>query len=348
MTEALTAAVPQESRRAARLTRAAAACLILLAALVAISILSLALGVTQIAADQVIAILFGGGERVARIVVMEVRLPRLVMGILCGSALAAAGAMLQDALKNPLAEPSLLGVSSGASLVVAMVVVFNLALPAQSLPVFALIGGLLAGSVILVTTRLTRDPVRMILIGAGLSALFSAALTVIMVLGEPDEIRILYRFLAGSLIGADWQAARVVAVWVMGALPASLLLARPLNLLQLGDDMAEGLGLPVFRTRTLILIIAILLQAPVIAVCGPIGFVSLIAPHMVRAVLQTNDSRMVLPTSMLTGAVLLSLADLVARQVLMPAELPVGLITIMVGSPIALILLRRVMGRTNR
>lgn len=333
---------PSTPARSARVSLVMLVGLALLAALWGVAVLALVLGVTAIPATEVLSILFtDGGARVPRIVIWEVRLPRFLLGALAGGALAVAGAMLQDALRNELAEPGLLGVASGASLVVAVIVIFNVAVPFGTLPLFALAGGLLAGAVILLATRLTRDPVRMILIGAALAALFSALITTVVVLGEPNEIRVLYSFLVGSLIGRDWDDLRLALPWIAIALPVALLFGRPLNLLQLGDDMAEGLGLPVFRTRLLIFLVAIALQGAVVAVCGPIGFVALVAPHMVRGLLRTTDARQVLPISALLGALLLTSADLLARELVRPAELLVGLLTVALGSPIALLLLRR-------
>jgi iron complex transport system permease protein len=333
-------------RRPARLSRVGLVGLFLLAALFGVGVLALMMGITRIAAEEVLHIIFTSeGERVPRIVIWEVRLPRFVLGALAGAALAVAGAMLQDALRNELAEPGLLGVASGASLIVAVVVIFNVIVPFGALPILALIGGLVAGGIILLATRLTRDPVRMILIGAALAAFFSALITTVVVLGNPDQIRVLYSYLVGSLIGRDWADVRLVLPWIVIALPIALLFGRPLNLLQLGDDMAEGLGLPVFRTRALIFLIAIVLQAAVVAVAGPIGFIALIAPHMVRGLLATGDARQVLPVSALVGALLLTSADLLAREIFNPAELPVGLVTVALGSPIALVLLRRLLMR---
>ena len=323
--------------------------LALAALLMGTGALALMLGVTPIPAEQVWAILFeGGGERVPRLVIWTLRLPRFLLGALAGAALAVVGVLLQDALGNPLAEPGLLGVSSGASLTVAAIVILNLPVPFGLAPWFALAGGLGAGLLVLLSTRLTRDPVRVVLIGAALAALFSAAITVIVVLGDPDEIQALYAFLVGSLTGRRWEDLNVALPWLAVGIPLALLFARPLNLLQLGDDMAEGLGLPVFRTRTLILLLSAAMVAAVVAVCGPIGFLALIVPHMVRRVLGTSDARQVLPLAALLGASLLTLADLLARELLRPAELPVGLLTIALGSPVALILLRRALGEKQR
>jgi iron complex transport system permease protein len=333
-------------QRSAHLGRVLGVGLVLLGALGIVGMLALSRGITAIPIADLFAILFGaGGERVPRIVIWEVRLPRVVLGVLAGAALSVSGALLQDALRNELAEPGLLGVSTGASLAVAVVVIFNIAVPVGFLPLFALAGGLAVGLIILFTTRLTRDPIRIILIGAALGALFGALITVIVVLGEPEELRALYRFLVGSMVGRNWDSVTLVAPWIALALPAALLFARPLNLLQLGDEMAEGLGMPVFRTRFLIFLVAIMLNAAVVAICGPIGFVALVAPHMVRGLLRTSDARQVLPISALLGALLLTSADLVAREIFQPAELPVGLVTIALGSPIALVLLRRLFTR---
>lgn len=339
---------PDTARRPAHLGRVGLVVLTLLAALFGVGVLALMLGITRIPPLEVLRIVFTGtGERVPRIVVWDVRLPRFVLGALAGAALAVAGAMLQDALKNELAEPGLLGVATGASLVVAFVVIFNITVPFGTLPLLALMGGAGVGLVILLVTRLTRDPVRMILVGAALSALFGAFITAMVVLGEPNEIRALYSYLVGSLIGRGWDSVRLALPWIAAALPVALLFGRPLNLLQLGDDMAEGLGLPVFRTRALIFLVAIALTASVVAVCGPVGFIALVAPHMVRAALGTTDARQVLPVSALVGAVLLTGSDLLAREILSPAELPVGLLTVALGSPIALVLLRRLIARRS-
>ncbi|MFD3166821.1 FecCD family ABC transporter permease [Herpetosiphon sp. NSE202] len=329
-------------RTSARPIRALVMALLLGIALVGVGMLALMLGVTPIPAADVWSILLTGeGERVPTLVIQTLRLPRFILGMLAGAALGLVGALLQSALDNPLAEPGLLGVSSGASLVVAIVIVFDLSLPFGMLPALALAGGLAAGLLILLATRLTRDPVRTILIGAAISALLSAMITCVVVLGEPNEIQVLYSFLIGSLTGRDWDAVRMVLPWLALGIPASLLFARALNLLQLGDELAEGLGLPVFRTRTILLILSSAMMAAVVSACGPISFIALIAPHIVRRILRTSDARPVLPLSAMLGALLLTAADLLAREIFSPAELPVGLITVVMGAPLALVLLRR-------
>ena len=330
----------------ARLSRAVLVFVILALMLACTGVMALAIGITQIPTRDIPAILFTaeGGERIHRIVLWELRLPRFILGAIGGACLAVAGALLQDALRNPLAEPGLLGVSSGASLVVACIVIFGITIPAGTLPLFALCGGLIAGLAILFATRAVRDPVRMILMGAALAAFFSGLITVVVVMGAPQQLQTLYAWLSGSLIGRDWDHVNLLWPWALVMLPCGLLLARPLNLLRLGDEMAEGLGLPVFRAQALIILAAIGLVAPVVATMGPVGFVALIAPHMARAILRTGNALAVLPVSAILGAVLLTLADLGAREILRPAELPVGLVVTGLGAPVALYFLRKLGG----
>ncbi len=286
-------------------------------------------------------LLEGDGQRIARLVVWELRLPRLLLAALAGAALATAGVLLQDALKNPLAGPELLGVGAGAALVVAIVVVFRAPLPFALLPPAALCGGLLAGLVVLAAMRRSKSSVRLILLGAALTALLNALLICVISLGEQQEVAALYQYLLGSLAGRDWRHLSLAAPWLLIGLPLAALCARPLNLLQLGDEVAEGLGLPTVRTRALILALAATLTAAVVAVCGPVGFVALLAPHLARRLLGSGDARLVLPAAALLGATLLVGADLLARLAFAPIELPVGIWTTALGGPALLILLRR-------
>lgn len=313
----------------------------LLALLALVGGASLLRGVMPLPARDVLAALADpGGDNLAAILVWEVRLPRAGLAALAGASLAAAGVLLQGGLRNDLADPGLLGVASGASLAVAAGVVFGLA-DADALPGLALAGGLAAGLVILGATRLTRDPVRMILIGAALAALFSALIVAVMVLGNATQVRQVQGFLVGSLTGRGGEDFLRLLPWALALLPATLLFARALDVLRLGEAMAAGLGVHVFRLRVLLLLLAIGLTAPVVATCGPVGFIALVAPHMARAILRGSDAARLLPLAMLLGAALLATADLLARDILAPGELPVGLLVTALGAPAAMLLLRR-------
>lgn len=304
-------------------------------------VLALGLGVLPIPGARLAGVLFGAGDSTFALVLWQLRLPRFVAGLMAGAALGAAGCLLQAALRNDLADPGLLGVSSGASLVIACVVVMNLPVPPGLLPALAMAGGLLAGLVILAASRAVRDPVQMILIGAALASLFGALILFVIVLGTGLQIQIVYAYLIGTLAGRGWADVLRMAPWLGGSLVVAAALVRPLGLLQLGDEVAEGLGLRVVRTRMLAMVVAIALTAPVVATCGPIGFVALVAPHLARAALRTGAIAQVLPLSAAIGALLLATADLAARWVVMPAELPVGLVATAIGAPAAVLLLRR-------
>lgn len=327
--------------RSARVGRASALALLLFTVIALASGLSLATGTPALSVGQLWEVLAGGGERVARITVLQLRLPRLCLGALAGAALALSGTLLQGALRNPLAGPELLGVSAGASAAMAAIIILSLPIPFWLQPWCALAGGLLGGAMVLATTRITRDPVRLILVGAATSALLNALVITLLSLGNRNSISLLFLFLLGSLANRTWEHVGMVLPWALLAIPLALLCSRPLNLLQLGDDLAEGLGLRVGLTRLLLMLLGTALVAAVVAVCGPVGWVALLAPHLVRRALGTSDARLVLPLAALTGATLLIAADLLGRLVFAPVELPVGLWTTLVGGPILLLLLRR-------
>lgn len=321
---------------------------ILVALIVGTSIASLASGTPTLSLVQLWEVLGGGGERVAQITVLQLRLPRLCLGAMAGASLALSGALLQSALRNPLAGPELLGVSAGGSAVMAAIIVFGLPVPFVLQPWLALLGALGGGAVVLLVSRLTRDPVRLILIGAATTALLNALVITLLSLGNRNSVSLLLLFLLGSLANRTWEHVELVLPWAALGIPLALLAARPLNLLQLGDEVAEGLGLRVLLTRFLLMLLAAGMVAAVVAVCGPVGWVALLAPHLVRRALGSNDARLVLPLTGLTGVALLLAADLVGRLLFAPMELPVGLWTTLLGGPLLLVLLRRELAGRHR
>jgi iron complex transport system permease protein len=310
-------------------------------ALVGLMVVGLMLGTPQLTVPDLLTIADGGGSRLARIVVPELRLPRVILGALGGAMLALAGTLLQDSLRNALAGPELLGVSSGASLVMAAVVIFHLPLPWPLYPVAALLGGMLAGSIVLASMRRLRDPVRLVLMGVSVGALLYACIIAIISLGDQNDVGLLYLYLLGSLANRTWDYVNLVWPWAAVCVPLALMMARPLNLLQLGDEMAEGLGLRVVRWRLAIMAVSAAMVAAMVAVSGPISYVALASPHMARRLLRSTDARQVLPVAMLIGSVLLVAADLLAKNLFSPIELPVGIWTTVIGGPLLLFLLRR-------
>lgn len=286
-------------------------------------------------------------------IIRELRLPRLVLALVCGAALGLAGVLLQDSLRNPLADPGLLGISQGASFAVAVSFFFPELIPVQwSRPVLCFIAGGAAGLVVISTARSLRDPVRLLLAGTVLSILVGTLTSTIIQLIPPEArdggsgLAGYLRFSAGSVSAGEWWHLQMVAPWLVVAIPAAFFSSRALNLLQLGDDMAAGIGLNPQRTRLGILVVAMALVAPVVAAIGPIAFVALLAPHVARGLLQTSDARPVLVASAVAGMLVLLIADTVGRLLLFPTEVPAGIWTILVIGPVAILAAGRIAGRT--
>ncbi|MEO8287953.1 MAG: iron ABC transporter permease [Chloroflexota bacterium] len=313
----------------------------LLVTLLGLMLVGLMLGIPQLTIPDLLTVANGGGSRLARIIVPELRLPRVLLGALAGGMLALAGTLFQNSMRNALAGPELLGVSNGASLVMAAVVIFHLPLPWPLYPIAALAGGMLAGMIALSSMRSLNDPIRLVLMGVSVSVLLYAAIIAIISLGEQNDIGLLYLYLLGSLANRTWDYVNLVWPWALVCIPLALVMARPLNLLQLGDEVAEGLGLHIIRWRLAIMAVGAMMVAVVVSVAGPIGYVALASPHIARRLLGTTDARQVLPTAMLIGAALLVGADLLAKNLFSPLELPVGLWTTIIGGPLLVILLRK-------
>lgn len=317
---------------------------VLVVALAAIGLATILLGIPDLTFSELWEVLDGGGTELERLGVYHLRSPRLVLACLGGAALGLAGAIMQDGLRNPLAGPELLGISSGAATVAAVLIVFQPPIPGALQPFAVLLGGLLSAVIVLgVMARMGKstNSAVLVLVGAALSAAFGGALTMIIVLSGEQEFVSINRFLAGGMAGIGWPPVRRVLPWFAVGIPAALMMGRVLNLLQAGDDMAESKGVRVVRVRLFILGLASALTAAVVSVAGAIGFVALAAPHVARRLLGTNDSRLVLPVTALVGALQLSAADLAARLVFSPVEVSVGFWTALCGGPVVLLVLRR-------
>ena len=321
---------------------------LLLCIAVAASI-SLANGIPKLSIAEAWGTLWGEeAERLARLSVRELRAPRVALAVLSGAALGLAGAMMQDGLRNPLAGPELLGVASGASLAVAVVTLFQVPLLLVFYPWVALTGGLLAGAVVIIAAKGTKSTLQVVLIGVAVAAFINACITALISLaGTSGSVLVLYYYLLGSLANRTWEHVWIAAPWVAVCLPLGLLLARPLNTLRLGDHAAQSLGMSVGRVRTLVLLIGAGLVAAVVAVAGPIGWIGLLAPHLARRALRSEDPRKVLAFSALMGVALLTMADVGAKLAIAPSETPVGLWTAVLGGPALVLLLRNKILRSD-
>ena len=273
----------------------------------------------------------------ARVIVVTVRLPRIVLAALVGFALAAAGTVMQGFFRNPMADPSIIGVSSGAALGAVAVIAFAPAIP-YGLQLAAFVGGVVAAfAVYAIATEDGRTPVATLLLaGIALQTLLGAVISYVLLNAGQSLERAVY-WLMGHLHNATWSDVTVAAVAVPPLFLVLLFYARDLNVLLLGEEDAHTLGVEVERTKRLLLAVSSLVTAAAVAVSGVIGFVGLIVPHMMRLVVGP-DHRVLLPTSAFAGATFLVATDTLARSG--PAEVPVGIVTAALGAPFFLYLLR--------
>lgn len=308
---------------------------VLVVALVGLSaVASVALGARLVGVDDVVAALAGSEDGIAQAAV-RARIPRTVLAVLVGSALAVGGAVLQGVTRNPLADPGILGISSGASLAVVVgITYFGLSDPAAYVWV-AIAGSAIAAVFVWGVASVGRGgptPLKLALAGAVTWASLSS-LTSAVLLPRIDVMERFRFWQIGGVGGADWDRITQVLPFLVAGVALSFGSARGLNALGLGDDVAAGLGERVTRTRVLAAIGAVTLCGAATAVAGPIAFVGLVVPHLVRLVIGV-DHRWLLPVSALAGAALLTTADVVGRIVARPAEVDVGIVTAFIGAPI--------------
>ncbi|WP_227010436.1 FecCD family ABC transporter permease [Pelagibius marinus] len=342
----------------ARQRRALLALWLFGAGLAAAFLLAVGYGALAIGPEQAVTILAAqagvelpwGFTRQQEAVLLAIRLPRAVAGILVGAALAASGAALQGLFRNPLADPALIGVSNGAALAAAAMIVLGGSLSgvtavvplALLLPLAAFGGGLIA--VFLVYSIASRDGrtdvATMLLAGVAVTAMTGAGIGFMVFLSDDQQLRDLNYWMLGSLGGITWSRLGAAAPFILAGTLSLTFFARPLNALLLGESEAGHLGFRVERAKRSIVVMAALAAGAAVALTGVIGFVGLVVPHVVRLV-AGPDHRLLLPASILFGAALMLLADLFARTLVLPAELPIGILTACVGGPFFIWLLLR-------
>lgn len=322
----------------------------------AAAVISLAVGPVAIAPARVIAILLGAADPAAAdaardaVIVLDVRLPRTVLAILVGAATAVAGAVMQGLFRNPLADPGIVGVSSGAALAAALWIVLGAsalggalgAVAGLGLPLAAFLGGLLATAVLqLIATREGRTSVVIVLLaGIALTGFTSAMTGLLIFVSSDQELRDFTFWMLGSLGGATWVKVALALPFALGLALLAIRLARGLDALALGEADAHYSGVAVERVKRTAMIGVAAGVGAAVAVSGVIAFFGLMVPHLVRLTLGPGH-RLLLPVAALAGAGLLTLADVFARTVAAPAELPLGVVTAAVGAPMMLWLLLR-------
>lgn len=360
------AAVHDSFRLARRRQQRVAGFLALLAALLLVAaLLAAGIGAVGIPPSHALAIVLqqlGLGPSAAypdqeQVVLLAIRLPRVLLAVLAGAALAACGTTLQGLFHNPLADPGLLGVSSGAALAGATAIVLGGAVATQIppglgaylVPLAAFGGGLLATCLVYAIASRDgfTDAPTMLLAGVAMNAITLAGIGLLVFASSDRELRDLNYWLLGSLGGVTWAKLMPALLLILPALLLLSAFARTLNALLLGEAEAQHLGFNVERAKRCIIILTALATGATVALTGIIGFVGLIVPHLVRLCIGA-DNRALLPASMLLGATLLLVADLLARIVVLPAELPIGIVTSFIGTPFFLwLLLQRRQGRTR-
>ncbi|MFW0781537.1 iron ABC transporter permease [Rossellomorea marisflavi] len=308
-------------------------------------IISTGIGDMQIAPWKVVSVFFGGGSSIDQLVVTSFRLPRILIALLAGMALAVAGGILQGMIRNPLASPDIIGVTGGAgAAVVAFLTIFSnkdntLMVSIKWLPVAAFIGAaVIAFLVYFLAWKKGVSPVRLVLIGIGISALTQACTTLLMVMGPIYRASQANIWITGTVNGSDWQDVWILLPWSIIFIFLSFMITRQLNIQELGEEVATSAGANVQRQRFILLLMSTALVGGAVAFAGGIGFVGLMAPHMARRLVGSSFGAL-LPVSALIGGLLVMLADLIGRTLFLPLEVPAGVFTAAIGAPYFIYLL---------
>lgn len=306
---------------------------------IAVSAFGLIYGSVPITLVDIWSVLTGSGESIHETIILQLRLPRVLIGLLVGACLGVSGAILQGVMKNPLADPGIIGVTAGGG-VAATITMLVLPQFGYLLPITAFIGALVTAILIyLLAWDRGASAFKIILAGVAINALLGAVQSGLMVIFS-DRVQSVLPWLAGGLNGRSWYHLSFMAPYAIVGLLLSLLAIKPANLLLLDDDSAKLLGERVEWQRFLLIVLAALLAGTAVSVAGLIGFVGLVVPHIIRLIFG-EDYRFLLPLSALGGAVLVVFADTLARTLFDPIELPVGILLACLGAPFFLYLLKK-------
>ena len=302
-------------------------------------VLGLALGAVNLSPVRVLNGLLDRNDPLARTIVWDLRLPRVLLAVMIGASLGVAGALLQGVTRNPLADPHILGLTAGGGLAAALAIRISQDVPPSALAPIAF-GGSLAGAALLygLSWRGGVSPVRLALSGVAIGSVLTAAITMVLVTSNLGTQAAL-SFLAGGLFGRGWDEFYAVWPYMTVGLLAALLLSRNMNILALGDEAAQSLGLGVERTRIFAIATAAMLAGASVSVAGMVAFVGLVIPHLARF-LTGDDHRSLIPLSAILGAALVVYADLFARVIDKPVEIPLGIVTAVAGAPFLLYMVR--------
>ncbi|KMK94649.1 FecCD family ABC transporter permease [Rossellomorea marisflavi] len=310
----------------------------LLVFIVSTVLIGISLGYSSVSIDRLIPTIMGNGSFKDEFILFSIRLPRIVITVLAGMALALSGSILQTMTKNDLADPGIIGINSGAGVAIT---VFFLFFPIDAgsfafmLPLVAFAGAILTAGLIYFFSS-TRgsglQPVKMILVGVGFSTAFSGLMIIMISSAERAKVDFIANWLAGNIWGADWPFVWAILPWLVVLIPFTLYKARTLNLLALSDSATIGVGVALKRERIILLFTAVALAASAVSVTGGIAFIGLMAPHLAKSLVGPRH-QLYLPVALLLGGWLLLAADTVGRNVLEPDGLPAGIMAALIGAP---------------
>ena len=311
-------------------------------------IISLNLGVVRIAPIDVFKTLIGQGTARDQLVLVDFRLPRMVLALLIGAGLAVSGAILQGVTKNELADPGILGINTGAGFMVILFIYFFQGtmnsvstLGIFLMPLFALIGAVIAAFLIYVLAwKKGIDPVRLILVGIGVNSGFGAAIVIFQLKMNPQDFMQAAVWLSGDIWGTNWKFVAILAPLILLLIPFALYKAHILNIMNLGDQVATGLGIHVEKERRILLLAAVALAGFSVAAGGGIAFLGLVAPHIAKRLIGPKH-QLFLPLTAVLGSFVLLLADTIGKNLLAPTQIPVGIVVAIFSAPYFIFLLMK-------
>ncbi|HIR88214.1 MAG TPA: iron ABC transporter permease [Candidatus Fimimorpha faecalis] len=312
---------------------------ILFIILIILCLLSAAVGSAGYSVSTILTELFQDGKSPVKMIVLNLRLPRILLALIIGASLSASGALLQSVMKNPLADPGTIGVSAGAATAASTILLIFPGM-LSSLPLFAFTGAALACFLIYsMAWKRGVDPTRIILSGVAINSVLGAYTSLLQLMNS-DNLQGILSFLNGSLSGKSWSQVQVLVVYAGIGIILAFFCIPNANALQLGDEMAKSLGIKVNLSRIVLSAVAAFLAAATVAVAGMIGFVGLVVPHIARILVGSNY-KVMLPVSIVLGADILLFADTVGRSIVPGMEIPVGIVMAVSGGPFFLYMLRK-------
>ena len=323
--------------------------LVLSLLLVVVSIAGLLVGFVNLPVGDTISALFGtSDDEKIRLIVQEIRLPRLLMGLLIGASLGMAGAALQGLLRNPLADPGVIGISSSAGLGAVIAIYYGFAASNYlSVPAFAMTGALSAIVILYALSRRDSSVLTLILVGVGINALAGALISLSMNLApNPFSLADMVLWLLGSLANRSYTDISLSLPFIAVGIVLLLLSARSLRALSLGEDVAATLGVNLLRTRSLVVVGAALAVGASVSVAGAIGFIGLVTPHLIRPFVNYDPARLMVPSAMV-GAILITFADIMVRLMPTDREMKIGVLTALIGTPFFLYLVVKTRRQTR-